>query len=197
MNSMNKFSVVTPIMVCLVLALTGCETSGGAGGQPTQKPAVYQRMNKVNDQTDKFTGTRSIIFHGGPRSTSMDSMSRFSISPRAIFYNGKNSPEYTIVVQFEDTSLTQFMKKFYDACRTSTWLIDGTRRELSHDMSLYSSDSYSRGTTNFAIYVKVPQQAMSAMARAGRVEFRLCASDHQMSATELQGLKQVYSMSAR
>ncbi len=151
-----------PAKALILLAMTSSAVSAGA----------------LLDKTDRFTGTRYVAWNSIPENDR-----EFGLSTSAFYPKDASSP-----TSYSFTLTTYSSAGEYSECHHTAWLIDGqrsTEMEGKYERSADSRVVIERFTT------KATRDLLTKVAAAKLVEFKVCGTEGVVSASDLNGVRQV------
>lgn len=137
---------------------------------------LMAQAGKLNDETDRFTGLRSISWSTVPSEPETFTFNTYAYVPE------KNAPSYVIeLLTWADTGR-------YRSCNFVNWLVDGRR---ATELNAAYESSYAGSATVERFTIKGDLTAIEAFASAKAVEYKVCGDEGVVRAEDLEGLRQV------
>ena len=130
------------------------------------------------DETDRFTGNRTVTWDSLPSQAN-----EFSFSTTAIFLKGSPTPGYYKVQLITWGDSAEFRE-----CHHTNWLVDGI-------LDPYLESEYSASSAGTATIERFDKQVDRAnlhrLASAKLIEFQVCGIEGQISQSDMDGMRRV------
>ncbi|MNK98509.1 hypothetical protein D3C87_1188750 [compost metagenome] len=132
----------------------------------------------LKDETDRFTGSRVVIWNSLPSKAD-----DFSLSTVALYSKGSPTPGYYRVQLMTWSDSGQFME-----CHHTNWLVDGT-------LDPYLEFEYSSASAGSAVLERFDKQMdrtnLQRLASAKLIEFQVCGTEGKVSQSDMDGMRKV------
>jgi hypothetical protein len=135
-------------------------------------PALAQ---KFTDETDRFTGVRSIDYQ--------DAVSLDSASVSSYVKVGAGKEEFFSIISIYSDDSWQYLR-----CRSTHWLADGQPLKMAD--AVHDGTAMRGGVVEHLIQ-RMTKQQMQALAKATTVEFKICNDEYRLSPAQHDGLRKV------
>lgn len=142
--------------------------------------SLMVHAGKLSDETDRFTGLRSISWSTVPSEPETYTFNTYAYIPE------KRDAWYVVeLITWADAAR-------YRSCNFVNWLVDGRR---ATELNAVYEPSYAGSATVERFTIKGDRKAIEAFASAKKVEYSVCGDEGVVKAEDLEGLRQVIAAS--
>ncbi len=139
---------------------------------------LWAQAVSVKDETDRFTGLRSVSWSTVPSSPEAFTFNTYAYLPEG------QSAKYLVEL------LTWGDEGRYRRCNFVNWLVDGQR---ATDLEATYASSSAGSATIERFTINLDRKAIEKLATAKSVEYKVCGDEGAIRADDLEGLRQVLS----
>lgn len=130
------------------------------------------------DDTDRFTGNRSVTWNSLPSQAN-----EYSFSTAALYLKGSSKPGYYRLQLMTWSNNAEFRN-----CHHTNWLVDGV-------LDPYLNYDYSATSAGSAIIERFDKQVdranLQRLASAKLIEFQVCSTEGKISQSDMEGMRKV------
>lgn len=142
--------------------------------------SLMVHAGKLNDETDRFTGLRSVSWSAVPSEPETFTFNTYA------YISEKRGASYVVeLLTWADTGR-------FGSCNFVNWLVDGRR---ATELNAVYEPSYAGSATVERFTIKGSRKAIETFASAKTVEYSVCGNEGVVRPEELKGLRQVIAAS--
>ncbi|WP_339729843.1 hypothetical protein [uncultured Pseudomonas sp.] len=131
----------------------------------------------LSDETNKFNGVRTVIWNSIPSESGS-----FALTAAVGMPEDQSRRFYSVnLITYGDSWE-------FDKCNHTYWMIDGQR--ASDLRTRYERDSSGSAAIE-RLYLEDADKVIPRLAAAKKVEFQVCGEDHEVSDSDLDGLRKL------
>lgn len=140
--------------------------------------SVSASAGVFKDETDRFTGNRSVAWNSLPSQAN-----DFSFSTVALYLKGSSEPGY-----YKIQLMTWGDRAEFRECHHTNWLVDGV-------LDLYLEYEYSATSAGSATIERFDKQVdranLQRLASSKLIEFQVCGTEGKISQSDMEGMREV------